>query len=218
MSAQKPGDQFPSDYGANRSVSVFYGDGFDYVTQLQPEEGESRLNQGDLMIGGGFMRTLTHGMDMVGISDDSEALEALTLAHISGIFPAVFSPNWGVGGGLKEAWSGILGFTGDLMPLVGRLDAKVTGRVSKDDAESKTGELPPGEWITAGFSGEGMVWSWLCGMALGVEMTGHSDDDEEERTFPGRPAGRLDDWFPRELWISEKRLKSADASNLPSQM
>jgi glycine/D-amino acid oxidase-like deaminating enzyme len=195
---------------------VIYGDGFDYITQLRPEEDGAPQNQGDLMIGGGFARTVKDGVDMVGVSDDAEPLEGLTVAHISGVFPAVFSPNWGVGGGLKEAWSGILGFTGDLMPLVGRLDTNVTGRVPSNDTEPKTGGMPAGEWIMAGFSGEGMVWSWLCGMALGLKMAGH--DDDEELTFPGRPNGRVGDWFPDELWVSEKRLKSADASNLPSQM
>jgi glycine/D-amino acid oxidase-like deaminating enzyme len=99
--------------------------------------------------------------------------------------------------------------TGDSMPLVGPLDANLTGRdrkVQKHDAESC------GEWIAAGFSGEGMVWAWLSGAALGVMIAGGEDEDLPEA--PGRPGGRLSEWFPRELLVSKERMRSADVSNL----
>jgi glycine/D-amino acid oxidase-like deaminating enzyme len=205
MSAQQPGQEFPYADGMH-SWSVVYGDGFDYATQRPPDTSGSK---GDLMIGGGFVRSLKQGIDQVGRYDDGSSLDPLTAAHITGIFPAVFHPNWGAGSEVKQMWSGIIGLTGDSMPLVGPLDANLTGRdrkVQKHDAESC------GEWIAAGFSGEGMVWAWLSGAALGIMIAGGEDEDLPEA--PGRPGGRLSEWFPRELLVSKERMRSADVSNL----
>lgn len=213
MSAQRPGDLFPARHGRHRSWSVIYGTGFDYVTQLPPEDGDAP-HRGDLMLGGGFFRSSKHGTDMLGVADDGAPLDGLTLAHVAGVFPAVFAPNWGVGGGLKEAWSGILDFTGDLLPLVGKLDAKTTGRAVKNKQGSDG--KPGAEWVAAGFSGEGMVWCWLSGMALGMKLSGR--DEQELDPAPGRPGGRLRDWFPDELWVSQARLKSAHVSNLANEV
>lgn len=215
MSAQRPGDQFPADHGAHRSWSVIYGGGFDYVTQLRPDgdAGQPQSSQGgDLMVGGGFFRTLKRGIDMLAVSDDGGgSLDGLTLAHVAGILPAVFSPEyWGTGGGVKKAWSGILGFTGDLLPLVGRLDDAVTGRKVSSSSSSS------GEWVVAGFSGEGMAWSWMSGTALGIIVSGR--EDEELPAVPGQPAGKLEEWFPWELYVSKERLKRADLRNLTGHL
>ncbi|GKT44462.1 uncharacterized protein ColSpa_04643 [Colletotrichum spaethianum] len=65
----------------SRSWSIIYGGGmFDYVTQ--------RPN-GDVMLGGGFARSLGQGVDMVGVWDDS-GTEGLTIAHLSGVMKALF--------------------------------------------------------------------------------------------------------------------------------
>ncbi|KAH7031514.1 FAD dependent oxidoreductase-domain-containing protein [Microdochium trichocladiopsis] len=240
MSAQKPGLAFPADHGAHRSWSVVYGENFDYVTQRPPDVrggdgggdndreeagggggggGVQQDHQGDLMIGGGFDRSLKKGIDMVAVADDGAPLDAVTLAHIAGVFPAVFSPNWGIGSGLRQAWSGILGFTGDLLPLVGKLDTAVTGRTPAGGVGDPSGQgemLSRQEWIVAGCAGEGMVWCWLAGVALGIMMSGR--EGEELAAAPGRPAGRVLDWLPRELHVSKERLKSADLSNLPAHI
>ncbi|KAK8109192.1 hypothetical protein PG984_014993 [Apiospora sp. TS-2023a] len=230
MSAQKPGRLFSQgrDHGAHRSWGVVYENGFDYVTQRQPDDvdadaGNSARHdgQGNLLLGGGFVRSSKQGIDMIGrSSDDGTSLDGLTLAHIAGIFPAVFSPNnWGRGAEFKQAWSGTLGFTGDLIPLVGKLDKSLTGRTAPAPnvvgSSGPEDEKPSGEWIAAGFSGEGMVWAWLTGTALGVIMSGR--EDEDMAAAPGWPAGRLEDWFPREMLVSEQRLRSADLVNLANQ-
>ena len=218
MSAQKPGRRFPQDHGAHRSWGVVYANGFDYVTQRQPEPdaGGAGHSQGDLLLGGGFVRSSKQGIDMIGQSDDGTSLDGLMLAHLGGIFPAVFSPNWGGGAELRQAWSGTLGFTGDLIPFVGKLGKSLTGRTPPDAVVAGPGGKESGEWIAAGFSGEGMVWAWLTGTALGVIMSGREEDDMAGG--PGWPAGRLQDWFPREIHVSEQRLKSADLINLANQM
>lgn len=100
--------------------------------------------------------------------------------------------------------------TGDLLPFVGRLDEGLTGR--KIFSKRESGVSEPGECISAGFSGEGMVWAWLSGMALGIMMAGSEEEDLPE--VPGRPGGKLAEWFPKELSVTSARIRSADVSHL----
>lgn len=167
------------------------------------------------MLGGGFARSLKQGIDQVGLYDDGSALESLTISHVAGVFPAIFHPKWGPGAELKQVWSGIIGFTGDLVPFVGRLSSRFTSRKLSGGyiVEDKD---TPGEWIAAGFSGEGMVWAWLSGVALGLMIAGTTEEDVKEA--PGRPGGRLADWFPNELLASNSRLQTADIANLADQL
>lgn len=65
---------------------------------------------------------------------------------------------------IKATWTGIMGFTGDRLPLVGPLPQSLTQRGSS------------GEWIAAGFNGYGMSLCWACGeavakMVLGVDVS-----------------------------------------------
>ncbi|KAJ4261686.1 hypothetical protein NW762_007124 [Fusarium torreyae] len=195
MSAQRPGASFPSSHG-QRSWSVVYTPGFDYVTQ-RPDRPDG--TPGDLMIGGGFFRSSEQWLDQVGIWDDSQMF-GLTMVHVRGVMPTIFEPQWGEGGKLVKAWTGIIGFTGDLLPLVDRAPGSP---VQKDS----------GEWIAAGFCGEGMVWAWLSGTALALMVLGKEEEDLEEGI--GRPGGKLEEWFPRDLLgIDGGRLKRADIGNV----
>lgn len=212
MSAHQPGKQFPCSDGM-RSWSVIYGGAFDYVTQRPTAPGNS---QGDLMIGGGFMRSLKQGVDQLGLYDDGAAVDALTITHVAGIFPAIFSPKWGMGAGLKQVWSGIIALTGDFLPFVGLLDTRLTGRNVRNRKSISNDTNCHGEWIAAGFNGEGMVWAWLCGVGLGIMIAGSEEEDVGEIT--GRPGGKLAEWFPMELQVSSGRLQTADVYNLASQM
>lgn len=212
MSSQRPGQQFPDSAGA-RSWSVVCGGAFDYVTQRPPSSGGA---QGDLMIGGGFMRSLKQGIDQVGLYDDGGSLDALTVAHIAGIFPSIFSLKWGEGASLKQVWPGIIALTGDSLPFVGRLDTRFTGRKVQGLPEEGNNTESYGEWIAAGWAGEGMVWAWLAGTALGIMIAGKENEDLAE--VAGRPGGTLDSWLPKELLASATRLRSADISRLASQL
>lgn len=210
MSAQRPGEQFPDTEGA-RSWGVVYGGAFDYVTQRPPT---TDGGQGDLMIGGGFMRSLKQGVDQVGAYDDG-VLDGLTTSHISGIFPSIFSPKWGQGSVVKQMWSGIIGLTGDNLPFVGRLDTALTGRKIRTQHRESRGVEDCGEWIAAGWAGEGMVWAWLAGSALGIMIAGKENEELPESR--GRLGGAVESWLPEELLPSSKRLRSADISQLASQ-
>jgi glycine/D-amino acid oxidase-like deaminating enzyme len=209
MSAQKPGKQFP-DYNGSRSWSVVYGKAYDYVTQRPTINGVP----GDVMLGGGFDRGRDQGMAAIGNWDDSSAgVDALVINHIGNIFPTLFEPHWAEdqeGGRIKKFWTGIVGATGDMLPFVGRLDPKLTQRQPRDTRTDP--RVPAGEWIAAGYCGDGMVWAWLSGTALGVMLVG--GEKEKLPAVPGRPAGRVEDWFPHELMPTLKRVKKVDLADL----
>ncbi|KAF7551993.1 hypothetical protein G7Z17_g4635 [Cylindrodendrum hubeiense] len=199
MSAQRPGSAFPASHG-QLSWSIVYSPGFDYVTQRPDNEDGT---PGDLMVGGGFFRSREQALDQMGVWDDSR-VDALPGMHIRGVMPMTFEPQWGVGSTVKKAWTGILGFTGDLMPFVGRAPGSV---------HSGAGQESTGEWIAAGFNGEGMVWAWLSGTALAIMVLGKEDEELDKGV--GRPGGKLAEWFPRdELKVDRGRLKRAGLQNL----
>ena len=122
-------------------------------------------------------------------------------------------------GRTKATWGGIIGVSADGFPWVGRLPPKIAGRraplprsastlaprdsekhqhplaAAKDNNASAARLAAPGEWISAGYSGEGMVHAWLCGKALAYMLS----DAEDE----------LAGWFPRMLCVTEERWKKA---------
>ncbi|KAM7219205.1 FAD dependent oxidoreductase domain containing protein [Rhypophila decipiens] len=204
MTSQSPGVNFP-DLNGRRSWSIMYSTGFDYITQRPSENGVP----GKVMLGGGFFLSPKHGTDMMGAYDDSK-VDSLTVAHNLGIMATVFEPNWG-GPVDKEpnmVWSGVMGGSADLRPLVGKLDPRLTGRKVQ-------GAEDCGEWISAYFTGDGMVWAWLCGTALGIMITG--GEEEDVPASPGRPGGKLGDWFPPELLPTVKRVKAMDLADLAEE-
>ncbi|KAH9891207.1 FAD dependent oxidoreductase [Cubamyces lactineus] len=120
-------------------------------------------------------------------------------------------------GRTKAQWSGVLGISADLLPWVGRVPAKLTKRSppkqhkilrahdegGKDEARRLVHLAAPGEWIAAGYSGEGMVHAWMSGKALAHMIL---DKDDEIR-----------DWFPDILRVTEQRWKNADFDRLVSR-
>ncbi|KAI1328099.1 FAD dependent oxidoreductase [Xylariaceae sp. FL0255] len=208
MSAQRPGKSFPIVDGA-RSWSVMYNPSFDYITQ-RPNLQDGA--PGDLMIGGGMSLSQNGALSSVGVWDDSK-IDPFPTAHLSGIFPTIFEPHWGeeaVGGRTKNTWTGIVCITGDMRPFVGRLDSRLTSRpiLARETAQG----VKPGEWVAAGYCGDGMVWAWLSGIAIGLMLSGSEDEDLPK--IPGMLSGRLVDWFPNELEPTARRLKNANLENL----
>ncbi|KAK0653383.1 hypothetical protein DIS24_g6135 [Lasiodiplodia hormozganensis] len=218
MSAQRPGQSFKSDPKGGRSWSIMYGSGFDYMTQ-RPAAPDSKTG-GHLMIGGGFFRSIKQGLDQMGVWDDSK-LDALTATHLNGILPTVFSPqHWGAdapAGRLKQMWSGTICFTADSVPFVGRVDPRLTGRKVKPAAVQSEQQPQPGEWIAAGYHGDGMIYAWLCGSAVGLMLAG-SDEDENVPERPGLPGGRVDGWLPEELRISYDRVRKLTLADLADEL
>ncbi|PKY01795.1 DAO-domain-containing protein [Aspergillus campestris IBT 28561] len=211
MSAQTPGTQFPGLNGA-RSWGIIGNRGFDYITQRPAAGG------GQLMVGGGMVQSPERGIDEFGIWGDNR-LSYPVRAYLEGLMPAVFGEkNWGQdadGGRMKHVWSGSMGFTVDLLPYVGRLDPKLTGR--KLSKRSRwDGSRSAGEWISAGFQGEGMVLAWLSGVAVGLMAMGMDKVDMDAR--PGMPEGKVSDWLPRELLCSRQRVERGSVSQLATML
>ncbi|KAG1794184.1 FAD dependent oxidoreductase [Suillus plorans] len=220
MSAQRPGQSLPipgSNPTSHRSF-VFYTRpiGYDYLTQLPTGEHE-------LMLGGGFAQDGDEGYEAMANTDDT-TYSTRTTTHLSGVLPRYFGEdNWGregvplergegmwAEGRVKALWSGILGISVDLIPWVGRLPRVVSGRsepplssvVKSEKEEGVHVSAAPGEWIAAGYSGEGMVHAWLSGKALADMVLGREAE------------GRLGEWFPDIMRVTEKRWKKAKVENL----
>jgi glycine/D-amino acid oxidase-like deaminating enzyme len=85
---------------------------------------------------------------------------------------------------------------------------------------------PPGEWIAAGYSGEGMVHAWMSGKALAFMVLGldrnpiggistvrhHTDEQGEER------GDGLGEWFPDVFRVSEERWRQTTIDLFASRM
>ncbi|KIJ08161.1 hypothetical protein PAXINDRAFT_89294 [Paxillus involutus ATCC 200175] len=224
MTIQRPGQSIPSET-VQRSF-VFYATevGFDYLTQLPHGERE-------FILGGGFTQEGQDGFEAMGNTDDSTHNKHVG-AHLGGVLPRYFGEdNWGaegqpvdesgresdVGwskGRVKAVWSGILGISVDLLPWVGRLPPSISGRSATPNAPKNPGShsintkdkvfvcAPPGEWIAAGYSGEGMVHAWMSGKALAEMVLGREHE------------GNLAEWFPEIMRVTTGRWKKARAENL----
>ena len=80
-------------------------------------------------------------------------------------------------------WTGILGLSADMKPWVGRVPTKISGR--REPRAQKSRLAPPGEWIAAGYSGEGMVHAWLSGRALAfMLLSGKTSEKGCETELP----------------------------------
>lgn len=174
-----------------RSFSFLYAEGFDYLTQ-RPD--------GTIMLGGGFAQGPEQGMAEVGIPTD-DSYDAATASHVCGALNVLFKPlSQGQSSCVESIWSGSIGISADMLPWVGRLPASITGR-SAPPASSQSWKIAsPGEWISAGYSGEGMVNAPLCAKALAMMIL--------------KPNEEVGSWFPDEMRVAEKRCRKADPSGI----
>lgn len=262
---------------------------YEYLTQLlpkpsSPDASERRFppTSGELMFGGGSIlggKSFNLIIDNVGITDDSGS-DFVIDSYLCGALERYFSGSCSNSDSssriqhscalsdtdtcTKHCWSGIMGLSADLLPWVGRVPSRISGRTEPEagiaspamrsskstgvdlipaedqlhrrtsghvhtDEESTTSVLPlggkarneeeadveersmppishSGEWIAAGYTGEGMVHAWLCARAVGRMILGLDDE---------RGSGSVSHWreewtaLPREFLISEKRVRKA---------
>ncbi|KAJ7152355.1 nucleotide-binding domain-containing protein [Mycena filopes] len=226
MTAQRPGRTLaPSSTG--KRAFVFYPGtsmlAFDYLTQQpgSPDNGAHPAPTGELMFGGGASlggRAESALLDNIGITDDSEAdSDFAVTAYLGGALERYFAPGWGAEGSdsgereeggwgagrVKAVWAGILGLSADGQPWVGRVPRAVSGRAEPKPTPAGVkvahlGLVPAGEWIAAGFTGEGMTHAWLSGVALAGMVLGESQRAGDASALP-----------PQFL-ITEKRVREAD--------
>ncbi|KAF8913663.1 FAD dependent oxidoreductase [Mucidula mucida] len=197
--------QGPSWLGT-RSFVFYYStseDKWDYLTQ-QPQTPSSNFGKtphAEFMFGGGVAAELGGSafFDAIGCVDD-RSMHFPTQAYLGGALATYFGEHWGgeniedeqdsrfEAGRVKKAWSGILGISADMMPWVGKLPSKLSGRPTFEDHA---------EWIVAGFTGEGMTHAWISGKALASMILGREEED------------KLSTWFPDVFRATEKRWKRA---------
>jgi glycine/D-amino acid oxidase-like deaminating enzyme len=136
-------------------------------------------NTGNMYVGGEKQK-----LDQLLVSDDT-VIGEIPGEALSKVLPKIFSGGWEEPPVVKSIWSGIMAFTADGLPLVGKL------------TESMTGRNGDGEWFAGGYNGHGMDKAWLSGeslvgMVLGKELRG----------------------FPKAYCISEERLMRMDLENV----
>ncbi|EAU93246.1 hypothetical protein CC1G_11228 [Coprinopsis cinerea okayama7 len=203
---------------------------YDYLTQQLPSTGPSTSYpqpRGEFMFGGGFADAITTDL---GCTDDRE-YTSKTKEYLSTALRGVFSitPD-GAKEGKEEllaAWSGVLGFSADERPWVGRIPANVTGRspvqeemrshslncTGSDSQQPVSGLAAPGEWIAAGYSGEGMVHAWMSAKALAYMVLG-LDAGSSPATCEAGTDSDIGEWFPEVFRITEERWRQAEFEDL----
>ncbi|KAJ3482508.1 hypothetical protein NLG97_g7550 [Lecanicillium saksenae] len=161
MSVQKSTTAF-GDHGNNLTWSMANRKVYERATDVL-EAGSYYACQngltGDIFIGG----EKTKAGDFF-VTDDTE-VNVHCRDNFATLLPRYFVEGWandGPGPEIRTMWTGIMGFTGDRLPLVGQVPEEVTQRGR-------------GEWMAAGFNGYGMSLCWACGeavakMVLGIDV------------------------------------------------
>ncbi|THH06507.1 hypothetical protein EW146_g9590 [Bondarzewia mesenterica] len=217
MSAQRPGQSLSASsthHGARSHIFYDGPMGYDYLTQLPNGEHE-------LMFGGGAAQGGKLIMADVGNADDSGYNMGIA-SHVAGALPEYFgADHWGAegtpaeedgvrwnSGRVKALWTGVLGISVDGLPWVGCVPDKVSGRTAPVSRDEGPSNVLPGEWIAAGYSGEGMVNAWMCGRALGCMLLGPEAE----------AAAHLGEWFPDAMRVTEKRWRKASLEDFARKL
>ncbi|KAF1999325.1 FAD dependent oxidoreductase [Amniculicola lignicola CBS 123094] len=173
MTVQDLGDRLPN-HGQNTSWSLHSAP---QTRSGKVDSGMCYLQQNALtgyFFIGGEKRTMEEAIT----SNDSEHNESSVL-HLQDKLPRLFGLHPSKGDRLVSTWTGIMGYTADGLPLVGRLSSPITGRMGD------------GEYIAAGFNGMGMSMCILAGEAIAQMIVG----------------GDITKWFPEAFEISTERLR-----------
>ncbi|EME84329.1 uncharacterized protein MYCFIDRAFT_152562 [Pseudocercospora fijiensis CIRAD86] len=180
MSTQAAGPEFPRE-GEKKSWSTVGRPSYDasdetfsyglyYITQNE--------KTGDIFIGGERQKALEL------LTADDTTISSVSKDTLVNILPKIFAKGWPSGQQpeIKSIWSGVLGFTADHLPWVGRVPKSVSTRHGD------------GEYIAAGFNGYGMPLCWGSGEAVAKMILGEDDEVRE--------------WLPISFEMTSKRLNS----------
>jgi glycine/D-amino acid oxidase-like deaminating enzyme len=175
MSVQAPGPSFP-DMSKKQSWSFYYTPEHN-MTNHEVETGRYYSFQhhetGDLWLGGD--KDYIDGF----ISSDDTKIDSSSERNLPTMTPKLFNNKWiPKKAETRRIWSGIMCYTPDQVPLIGKLPACATGRVGQ------------GEWIAGGWNTYGMTNGLICGDTLGKIVLGET----------------LAEWFPKSYLITEARL------------
>lgn len=127
--------------------NIGFNDGYEYLIHRKEDK--------RIVFGGMRWRAETVGKE-VGVPDDSVLDEHVSdglRSELTELFPALKKE---AGFKIEQEWSGIMGFSADTWPLIGKLS----------DGE---------EWIAAGYSGNGMPQCFGAAKIIAEMMTGKRD-------------------------------------------
>jgi glycine/D-amino acid oxidase-like deaminating enzyme len=177
MTVQDPENSVP-----NQGTAISWG--FHYPPSCDPET--KRIGYGLYYLGqsaktGYFYFGGENARIDESVSADDSFVAEHSVVHLQSVLPRFFGKNVRSNWRLISAWSGIMGYSPDGLPIVGQLSCKLTER--KGD----------GEWIAAAFNGYGMANSLLSGEALGLMILGED----------------VSSWLPMAYGLGERRLREA---------
>lgn len=129
--------------------------------------------QGYIFLGGGVEQAAAEGVVDLNSTDDVSVNEP-ALNHLCSVMPRYFEH--GRDTKLKQAWTGIMGFTPDGFPIVGQVPKQLGSTKVSDDVSGS-------EWIAAGFNGYGMVHCWHSGRAI-ADMICKTPSEDIEKYLP----------------------------------
>ena len=120
------------------------------------------------------------------LTADDTTISDVSLKHLQDILPTFFNYKDVKEDSLVSAWSGIMCFTQDGAPYIGKLPQSVTDREGTE------------EWIVGGYGGYGMPYCWLAGEALANLVVG----------------GDVSDWLPKQYLVAPERLSPSAVSKI----
>ncbi len=162
MTTQSPGSGLPK-HGLKTTYSFIYDDGYDYMISRP----QGTRFAGDIMIGGGSTMTKDKGIHEFGTTDDT-TIDPTILDYLENSAKIRFGSQWGEDspeGRVRNAWTGIMGYSSDGFPIVGQV---------------------PGQdnlYISASFQGLGMVLCFDSAKAL-ISIMNEEDEAELNQWFP----------------------------------
>lgn len=136
ITAQRSGSNMPKPSLPN-TYSFVYGKGFDYMIPRPP----GSKFAGDIVIGGGLTKGVEEGLYQYGNTDDRAVDPEISKYLVGSTLKFFGKENWGEDdpeGRIRREWSGVMGYSADLHPLVGEMPGE------------------KGLFISASFQGHGM--------------------------------------------------------------
>ncbi|KAF1992675.1 FAD dependent oxidoreductase [Amniculicola lignicola CBS 123094] len=177
ITAQRPGKATTLPSPLRTTYSFIYKSGYEYMIPRPLPEGGQHI-----VIGGGLLRQPEGAASEYGTVDDSTLVDSIS-KYLCGSLVGYFGrENWGEtddegGDRIVQEWTGIMGETADGRPFVGEVPGK------------------PGQFMSAGFNGHGMVLCLKSAEAL-VEIIGGVKPEDI-------------DWFPQSFLVTEDRIKNS---------
>ncbi|KAH8168985.1 FAD dependent oxidoreductase domain-containing protein [Sarocladium implicatum] len=157
MSVQNPGKSFP-DMSRKQSWSLYFTPKLDEATDVV-ETGRyycfQNRDTGDLWVGGD--RDSLRGF----IGADDTQIDPTAEKNLRAMLPNLWQDNWiKSNGDVRGIWTGVMCYTGDRLPFIGKLPGTATGRRGS------------GEWIAGGWNSYGMTNGLRSGSALAKLVLG----------------------------------------------